>query len=192
MSESLKLLKNQLVPGKVYRRNDLEQWSNSVDRHLQELQDDGTIEKVAAGIYYYPKKTAFGKVPPNDKDLVRSFLKDDDFLLTSFNDYNKLQVGTTQLYNRTVVYNHKRHGEVKLGNRSFYFQKKPKFPKKVTEAYLLVDLVNNLENIAEDQRKILSGVKSKAKNLRVEELQHNIKVYGSPKTKRIFSLLFSE
>src|SRR5882762_5148837 len=97
-------LKRHLEPGQIYRRNDLEKWSNAVDRHLQELQQEGTLKKVAAGMYYYPKKGTFGEVPPTDNNLVMSFLKDDRFLLTSPNDYNKLGVGTTQLYNKTVVY----------------------------------------------------------------------------------------
>jgi hypothetical protein len=36
------------------------------------------------------------------------------FLLTSPNAYNTLGVGTTQLYDKTVVYNHKRHGHFML------------------------------------------------------------------------------
>ena len=115
-------LKSHLEPGRVYRRHDLEKWSNAVDRHLHELQQDGTLKKVAAGMYYYPKKGTFGEVPPSEHNLIRAFLKDDRFLLTTPNDYNKLGVGTTQLYNKTVVYNHKRHGEIKLGNRVFSFQ----------------------------------------------------------------------
>ncbi len=36
-------------------------------------------------------------------------------LLASPNAYNSLGVGTTQLYDKTVVYNHKRHGEFHAG-----------------------------------------------------------------------------
>jgi hypothetical protein len=165
MSTSLNKLKAHLEPGKVYRRGDLEKWSNAVDRHLNELQYEGTLEKVANGIYYYPRKSAFGKVPPTDGALVRSFLKDDDFLLTSFNDYNKLLIGTTQLYNKTIVYNRKRQGNVTLGRRNFSFQIKPKFPKEVTVPYLLVDLVNNLDKVAEDPREVLKGVRRKVNEL---------------------------
>lgn len=41
---------------------------------------------------------------------MRNRLKDARFLLTSPNAYNGLGVGTTQLYARAVVYNHKGHG----------------------------------------------------------------------------------
>lgn len=35
----LRLLENKLEPGTVYRRAELAQWSNSVDRHLSALVD---------------------------------------------------------------------------------------------------------------------------------------------------------
>src|ERR1035437_10702406 len=136
-------LKKHLKRGKVYRRIELAQWSKSVDRHLEALLEDGTLQKLSQGVYYFPKETSFGLTPPGEEVLVRSFLKDDRFLLTSQNAYNSLGVGTTQLYNQRIVYNHKRHGDFKLGNRKFSFRIKPHFPKKATPEFLLVDLVNN-------------------------------------------------
>lgn len=180
-------LKSHLVAGRVYRRNDLEEWSNAVDRHLQELQEDGTLLKVAPGLYYYQKVSAFGKTPPDDKELIRAFLKDDRFLLTSPNDYNKLGLGTTQLYNKLVVYNHKRHGEFKLGNRNFNFQRKPHFPEKVTMEFLLVDMVNNLENLAEDETAIVDRLKHKVFQMDSKSLMAALKQYGNTKTKKLFN-----
>lgn len=185
-------LKRHLEPGQIYRRNDLGKWSNAVDRHLQELQQEGTLKKVAAGMYYYPKKGTFGEVPPTDNNLVMSFLKDDRFLLTSPNDYNKLGVGTTQLYNKTVVYNHKRHGEVKLGNRVFSFQQKPYFPSHVTPEFLLVDLLNNLDQLAEDETAVLSRVKKRAQGMDPHKLSEAVKKYGSVKTKKLFASLMDK
>ena len=112
-------LKKHLKKGKVYRRDDLTKWSKSVDRHLEELTQEGTLQKLSQGLYYFPKESAFGKKPHEEDELVKSFLKDDRFLLTSSNTYNSLGVGTTQLYNQRRVYNHKRHGEFKLGNQTF-------------------------------------------------------------------------
>lgn len=60
-----------------------------------------------------------------------AFLKDDRFLLTSPNAYNALGLGTTQLYNRRVVYNHKRHGKFVRGGRTYDFRVKPHFPRQV-------------------------------------------------------------
>lgn len=88
--------------------------------------------------------------------MVESFLKDYRFLLITPNSYNSLGVGTTQLYNKKVVYNHKRHGTFKLGNREYEFQLKHHFPTKLSEEFILVDLANNLDSLAEDYDLVLN------------------------------------
>ena len=126
--------------------------TSSVDRDIHGLVQDGTLQKLSRGLFYYPKESVFCKMPPDGNDLVRTFLKDDHFLLTSPNLFNSLGVGTTQLHNQQVVYNHKRHGKFKLGNEEYDFRVKPRFPRKLTPEFLLVDLVNTLDNLAEDKK----------------------------------------
>src|SRR4029077_20958769 len=135
----LQELKKHLRPGGVYRREDVSQWSNAADRHLRHLVDEGTLTRLAGGLYAYPKQTVFGKAPAEDGRLVEVFLKDHRFLLVSPNAYNSLGVGTTQLYDKTVVYNRKRHGDFQLGGRKFAFRAKADFPKTLTKEFLLVD-----------------------------------------------------
>jgi hypothetical protein len=183
----LNALKAQLKRGHVYRRSDLAKWSKSVDRHVQELLVDGTLQKVSPGAYYFPKQTVFGSAPADDETLVRKFLKDDRFLVTSPNAYNGLGVGTTQLYNKRVVYNHKRHGEFRLGNRIFTFRVKPDFPKKPTAEFLLVDLVNNLDSLAEDSSMVLKKVYDKITSMDTHKLKKSLEKYGSVKTRKLLS-----
>lgn len=83
---ALEQLKKHLQEGKVYRRNDLAKWSGSVDRHLHALLEEGVLQNLSQGVYYYPKVSSFGKTPPEEETLVRSFLKDDRF----FTDLTKL------------------------------------------------------------------------------------------------------
>lgn len=187
----LERFKRHLKQGEVYRRTDLTKWSKSVDRHLDELKRDGTLQKLSQGLYYYPKESVFGKTPPEERELVSSFLKDDRFLLTSPNDYNSLGVGTTQLYNTRTVYNHKRHGRYKLGNKTFDFRVKPHFPKKATEEFLLVDLVNNLATLAEDPSQVLKNVSSKVQAMDSIKLLKSVSEYGNVKTKKLFGQLLS-
>ncbi len=187
MTKKVEEFKKHLAEGKVYRRSELAQWSNAVDRHLTQLVKSGFLEKLSAGLYYVPKKTVFGSVPPEEEVLVRKFLKEDDFLLTSPNAYNSLGVGTTQLYNIRIVYNHKRHGEFELGGRKFVFQAKHRFPKKLTQEFLLVDLVNNLENLAEDKAEVLKNVLVKAQTLDFTKLKQSVLSYGNAKAKALFA-----
>ena len=182
-------LRKQLKEGEVYRRSYLANLSPSVDRDLSDLVKEGTLQKMSQGLFYYPKHTTFGKTPPDEKVLVRSFLKDDNFLLTSPNVFNNLGVGTTQLYNTKVVYNHKRHGKFKLGNQEFDFRVKHQFPKKLTIEFLLVDLVNNLDTLAEDKTQVLSNVATKVTSMDKRALKKSVAQYGSVKTKKIFAPL---
>ena len=122
-------LADELQAGRVYRREELARLSNAVDRHLNELVSTGVLKKLAQGLYYAPKQSNFGPLPPTVEQVVRGFLRDKDFLVFSPSSYNSVGLGTTQLYNCTLVYNHKRHGVFKPGNRQFNFRVKPRFPK---------------------------------------------------------------
>lgn len=184
--KALESLKKHLKPGQVYRRADLEQWSKAVDRHLKQLIKDGTLQKMSQGLYYYPAKASFGEVPPQDEDLVRTFLKSNDFLLSSPNFYNSLGVRTTQLYNKRVVYNHKRHGKFMLGGKLFDFRLKHKFPEKLTKEFLFVDLLNNLNELAEDRREVLQYAKDKTLEAR-GSMKRVINSYAGERTKRLFN-----
>jgi hypothetical protein len=156
---------------------------------LQELVKDGTLEKLSGGLYYVPAQSTFGKVPAEEHELVEAFLKDTDFLLTSPSDYNALGVGTTQLYNTRRVYNYKRHGEFKLGNRSFQFVRKPHVPTKLTNEFLLVDLVNNLSQLEEDKSIVMEKVKEKALVLDQANLLHLAEKFGKVSTRKLFKTL---
>ena len=185
-------LKKHLKRGEVYRRSDLAQWSNAVDRHIGTLVKDGTLQKLSAGLYYYPNESVFGNTPPDELALVRSFLKDDYFLITSPNDYNSLGVGTTQLYNSRVVYNHKRHGEFKLGGRTFMFFSKHRFPTKSPPEFLLVDLVSNLDKLAEDTELVLKNVSTKLKTMDLKKLKQAVKEFGSARAKSVLTPLIKQ
>lgn len=179
-------LKKHLKPGRAYRREELARWSRSIDRHLKQLVEQGALKKLSGGLYAYPKETAFGPAPAADKDVVKAFLKGDRFLLASPNAYNSLGVGTTQLYDRTVVYNHKQHGKRQLGNRKFAFRMKPRFPKSLTKEFLLVDLVNNVDQLAEAKDEVLKRVIERAASSDSPRLRYAVREYGNERTKKFF------
>ncbi len=190
--DGLKTLKKQLKAGKVYRRADLLKYTTAPDRHLSALLSEGSLTKVSQGVYYVPRTTVFGVSPPDDKTLVKSFLKDDRFLILSPNMYNMLGIGTTQLYNERVVYNHKRHGFFELGGLKFRFHRKQDFPSGLTKEFLLVDLVSNLKTLAEDENVLLQNVKRKAAALDSDKLRKAVNRYGSIKAKKFFEPLLNK
>jgi hypothetical protein len=179
-------LADQLEAGHVYRREDLARLSNAIDRHLRELVSLGKLQKLAQGLYHAPKQSNFGPLPPADTELVKGFLRDKEFLVFSRSSYNVLGLGTTQLYNQTLVYNHKRHGVFRLGNRQFDFRVKPRFPMKLSRDFLYVDLLNNLQEIAEDRDLVLSQARSKLSSFGMDRLQHFVESYGNMATRKLF------
>lgn len=179
-------LADELKAGHVYRREDLARLSNAVDRHLRELVSMGKLQKLAQGLYHAPKQSSFGPLPPADDQVVKGFLRDKEFLVFSPSSYNAVGLGTTQLYNRTLVYNHKRHGVFRLGNRQFDFRVKPRFPKKLSREFLYVDLLNNLDELAEDRDEVLSQAHSKLPSFDLDRLKAAVDSYGNMATRKRF------
>lgn len=179
-------LARKLKPGHVYRREDLAGQSSAVDRHLRELVGAGRLRKLAQGLYHVPKASAFGVLPPTDDVAVGAFLRDKDFLVLSPSAYNTVGLGTTQVYNRTWVYNRKRHGKFRLGNRLYDFRVKPRFPKKLTPEFLYIDLLNNLGELAEDRDAVLLQARKKAAQFDPVKLRRAVSQYASASTRRRF------
>lgn len=185
VNKKIDLLRSKLREGKVYRRQDLMQWTNSIDRHLAQLTDEGVLRKLARGIYYVPKPSVFGPVPPDEQEVIKAYLKGNDFLIVSPNYYNNLRLGTTQLYNQKWIYSHKKHGDVQLGNNTYNFRRKSKFPVNLSREYLLIDLLNNLKFLAEDEQMILDNLQKNIHTFDVANLRANAQQYGTRRTKKI-------
>lgn len=180
-------LNKHLRAGRVYRREMLLPLSKALDRDLETLVSKGMLQKLAGGLYYKPVTSVFGLLPPKDDDLVRCFLRDDHFVLYSWHQYNGLGLGLTQLYNRVVVLNAKRHGVFKLGNKEFDFRRSNRgFPSKLTPEFLMVDLVNNLDELAEDTSFVKERIKKNLNNFDRHKVLRLAKKYGKVGTKHFF------
>ena len=140
---------------------------------------------MSVGLYCRPRPNAFGVTPPEEKDLVRAFLKTDDFLLTSYNHFNRLGLGLTQVYNTYVVYNHKRAGEYTLGGKRFKFYLVPDYPNKLSKEYLLVDLLNNLKRLPDNTSTVLENLKSRLSDFDNKKVDVFLNRYGKPGVKEL-------
>ena len=182
-------VKEHLRSGRVYRREDFTPWSASVDRHLKALVDAGDLKKLRYGLYYYPKKLAFGEAPASERELLQAFLRTDRFVVTSPNLYNQLGLGTTQLYNKRVVYNQKRHGTFDFGGRVYRFERRMNIPRKLSKEFLLVDLVNELDQLAEDLDRVSARVEHTAKRMDSRKLVRAVKLYAKRSSLRTWKAL---
>jgi hypothetical protein len=174
-----------MEPGRVYRRQDLAGFTTAVDRDLQTLVRDGQVRKAHGGLYFRPHRNAFGFAPPRDEDLVRAFLKSEDFLVTSYNHFNALGLGLTQLYGETLVYNHKRFGMYVLGGKRFRFLRVPAFPRELSREYLVVDLLNHLDRLPDDAARVRRNLPLLLSKLDKDALRINSTRYGRPATRRV-------
>ncbi len=101
------------------------------------------------------------------------------------NAYNSLGLGLTQLYNTTWVYNHKRHGEFFLNGKNLLFKLKSAFPVTLSKEFLVVDLINNLDELAEDQEQIVKNFQKNVNRFEAHELARMAQQYGSGRTKKL-------
>ena len=183
---------SHMKSGVVYRRVGLLPYSNNLDRDLNTLVNQNKLKRPAPGLYYKPKTSRFGLLPPSDEALVKAFLKK-PFLMYSWNDYNTLGLGLTQLYNQVVVYNTERHEELTLGNRKFAF-KRPNngFPAKLTREFLLVDLLNNAKYLTEDVNCLESKIKTKLGEFEHTLLLQLAEHYGKVYTRKLIAALLGK
>ncbi len=184
LEERFKKWKKDLIPGKPYRRKELENLSTNLSRDLDEFIKGGFLNRPSPGIYFWSEEKWFGKDPVDTQKLLKCFLKSNDFLVVDFNKYNSLGLGTTQLYNKIVVYNHKRHGKFPLGGMEFEFKKVPYVYRKLDKEFLLVDLLNNLKFLGEDVQRIKESVKKRLNDFNFEKVLQLAKKYGKVATKK--------
>lgn len=168
-----------LIPGQVYKRSDFIKLSSNVDRNLALLVKKDLLKKVQNGLYVCPKKTAFGEAPPDENELILKFLNDDHFVVYGPSQFNSLGLGTTQLYNKKVVFNRKRHGEMELGGRRYFFHKWREAPKSLSKEFLLVEMMNRLDELAENRQDILDRLKDKLKSFNINKLRYALNHFGT-------------
>ena len=180
---------NRMTPDEVYRRAELAQYSDSLDRDLRQLAEADEIRKLWRGVYYRPRVCFFGKSFPEFKNVLAAFLKDDDFFMTSLNVYNSMRVGTTQLYNEHLVYTNKLRGRRNIVGQNFFFMNR-KFPKEPTLEFYYVDLINNLEMLAEEQDLVRKRAVRNIFELGIDKVRHAAHAYGKATTIKFFDQLY--
>lgn len=74
---------------------------------------------------------------------------------------------------------------MKLSGKVFDFRIKRSFPKRLSKQFLLVDLLNNLNQLAEDREAVLQNAKKEV--LKEPKVIRLVNLYGSPETRRMVS-----
>ena len=153
--------------GRVYRRQDLDEFSPAVDRDLKTLIQNGSVRKLAYGLYC--RKQPLASKPLAQSELVRAFLKTKDFLLMPHG----------------LVYNHKRSGNIVLDGSRLTFRLVPAYPKKTSREFLFVDRINKFKRRPDDAALSFLRLQSRLNELDQNKLRVNLERYGRPAAKAI-------
>lgn len=179
----------EMEQGRVYRTRELRSLSNNLSLDLKKLVTEKRLILAAPGLYYRPKQSRFGPLPAEQKELIRAFLGEDNYLALSLSDYNPLGLGLTQMYNEVVVYNRRRHGRFELDGRSYSFRVRPDFPLVLSKEFLLVDVLNNRSELAEETAQLEKLIEKRAKEFDLTTLRAHSQRYGKVATRKFFERL---
>ncbi len=153
-------MRPSLEPGTVYRTQHFARWDSNPTRLVNRLVLQGRLRRLRHGLYYCPKPSRFGEVPPHDDAVLRAFLDGAPYVVTGPEQWNALQLGTTALHALPLVYNTKVSGEQQLGSRRFRFRRAA-FPAKPGPEWFVVDLLKNLDSVGGDASLVAERLKQR-------------------------------
>lgn len=71
------------------------------------------------------------------------------------------------------------------------FERRMNVPRQLSPEFLLVDVVNELDELAEDSELVLSRVREKAKEMNPAKLSRTVSLYGKYSTRKKFHEMLS-
>ena len=115
---------------------------------LSRMCKEGSITRIAKGIYCRPKVSKFGTIPPSENEIVRSFTQNEQGVVVGYSLYNALKL-TTQVPKHVSVYSslieeqHRQIGNVVL------HQCNMKFDPEVCSVVHILDVLQHYGEIQE-------------------------------------------
>lgn len=121
---------NSIEPTKVFTIEDLgfpTDWWENVRVKLGRMVKSGQLEKVGRGKYYKPKASIFGKVGPDQSEIVKDLLYDNGVLsgyITGYSVWNDMGL-TTQIASVIIVGTSRRRDSMERGIYRIKFVTQP-------------------------------------------------------------------
>lgn len=136
-----------IVASKLYKDELSDQISEAAYyKTLQRMCESGELVNIAKGMYYLPKVSKYGIVPPSDKEIVTAFTENETGTIIGYTLYNALNL-TTQIPKTITVLSSKLEGLKKtIGN--IVVHKVPlQFSKKTTSMVQGLEVLQNFNSI---------------------------------------------
>lgn len=140
----------QLEPGRVYRTADLSRWGRNPTRLAARLVARSELRRLGHGLFYAPRPSRFGEVPPTDEALLDCLLGGTPYVVTGPPRWNALGLGATAVFARTLVYNMKWSGTRAVGTRTYEFQR-TSFPVDPPSEWFVIDLLRHASDAGVDR-----------------------------------------
>jgi hypothetical protein len=188
----MKTLIKHLRAGQVYRRKHLTKYSSDLNRELQVLTQSGDLKKIAGGVYYKPRYSKYGELPPDDEKLITAILNTKNFLAFAPADLNSMGLGSTQLPNVIRVYNTKRRDRLKIAGRTYDFRIRAGFPQELTPEFLFVEFLNEYRDMAEEVTLSRERMARALKGLKVKRVRSLLKRFGKIHARKIYRTLYEQ
>lgn len=152
-----------LDPGTVYRTAWLRRWGANPTRLAHKLERRGLVQRLGHGLFYAPRRSRFGDVPPSDEALLDAFLDGTPYVITGPHRWNALGLGSTALFARPLVYNTKRTGAFKVGSRTFDLRRVA-FPADPTPEWFVIDLLRNADAAGVEREELVRRLASRLRD----------------------------
>lgn len=176
----------RLQPGNVYRTRDLRRWAANPTRLANRLVREGLLQKLQNGLYYRPRQSSFGPVPPHPTKLLDAFFAGSPYLLTGSARWNELGLGATAVLAYPIVYNTTRTGLLRIGKRKFLLRR-VRFPKAPPDEWFAIDLIENRDRAGVSLSELEEGLcrTLHAGRLDSTRLQQMAEGYGTRETQAL-------
>lgn len=139
----------KLSPGKVYRTGHFRRFGDNPTRFVTKLVAEGKLKRLQSGLYYAPKLSSFGEVPPSQTSLLKARFGSQPFLVSGLSVWNTLGLGTTAVEALPLVYNKTVSGQRQIGPFRFEFRR-VRFPRSPSPEFFVIDLLENRERAGLD------------------------------------------
>lgn len=150
VSQEIEKRVDKIEPARVFTIEDLDfsaEWWENVRVKLGRMVKSGHLKKAGRGKYYKPKNSIFGNVGPNQYEIVKDLLYDNNVLsgyMTGYSIWNQMGL-TNQIANIIIIGTSRRRDPVK---RSIYRVRFITQPNKITaENIPLLQILDSIKMI---------------------------------------------
>lgn len=150
VSQEIEKRVDKIEPARVFTIEDLDfsaEWWENVRVKLGRMVKSGHLKKAGRGKYYKPKNSIFGNVGPNQYEIVKDLLYDNNVLsgyMTGYSIWNQMGL-TNQIANIIIIGTSRRRDPVK---RSIYRVRFIAQPNKITaENIPLLQILDSIKMI---------------------------------------------